>query len=254
MSTNHLDRESLIGYVNRTLDDAERESIENHLLDCPLCRGNLIEEELRQRWFAGELNAVIGSAAPSERMSFASVRPQLEGRRPKQSPWLRLAVSRPLAYALVGLLLSLIGVWKIIDAGALFASPQKLGAYPTIACFFFLLASVEGFDKAILIRPRFIIVALVSGILWLGTALIGLLNIQAIIELSIGVVVALGGNAAEATPIAMLAALVAAMFYIGLVIGGADYHLKNLGQPRSWKVFSITLLIQLLILILPYLV
>jgi hypothetical protein len=66
-------------------------------------------------------------------------------------------------------------------------------------------------------------------------------------------VVALGGRAAEAGPVAILAVMGAVLLYIGVVIGGADYHYRNIGQPGSWKLFSITLLGQLFILILPYL-
>ena len=67
-------------------------------------------------------------------------------------------------------------------------------------------------------------------------------------------VVALGGNTSEATPIAIIAVLIGAMLYIGVIIGGGEYHYRNIGQPGSWKLFSITLLGQLFLLIIPYLV
>jgi hypothetical protein len=66
-------------------------------------------------------------------------------------------------------------------------------------------------------------------------------------------VVAMDGPNATAGLIAIIAVLVGAMLYTGFVIGGAEYHYKNLGQPGSWKLFIFTLLGQLFILILPYL-
>ncbi len=37
---------------------------------------------------------------------------------------------------------------------------------------------------------------------------------------------------------------------IAVLIGGAEYHYKHLGQPQSWKVFSWTLALELSILVL----
>ena len=44
-----------------------------------------------------------------------------------------------------------------------------------------------------------------------------------------------------------------AMVYIAVVIGGGEYHYRRIGQPSSWKVFSFTIVGQLFILILPFL-
>ncbi|HLF87349.1 MAG TPA: hypothetical protein VI451_00250 [Anaerolineales bacterium] len=254
MKTNHLDLDSLTGYIYYTLDDATREGIDVHLLNCPTCRGRLTEQELKQRKISEELNAVIRQATPSNRMSFAAISNRLQIRHPFRLFWGRLVLSTPLALAGVGLLLAVLGLWQFLEVRTLSTPSQQLGTFPTLACFLFMLASVEEFDKTFSIRSRFIITILVAGILWLGSVFIGLLNIIVIRDLAILATVAFGGKAVEAGPVAILAVMVAAMFYIGVVIGGAEYHYRNVGQPNSWKLFSITLLVQLFILILPYLI
>ena len=131
---------------------------------------------------------------------------------------------------------------------------QPLGAFPPSACFFLTLASVEQFDRSLSLRPRRAITWAVASILWLGSAFIGLLDLLVLRDLAIMAVIAMDGRNATAGPIAIIQLLLGAMLYIGFIIGGAEYHFKNIGLPGSWKLFSITLLGQLFILILPYLI
>jgi hypothetical protein len=253
MKTIHLDHASLTGYIYGTLDDAQREDIDAHLTICPVCRGKLDEQQQYMRQISNELSVTINQAWPSNQMSFAAIANQLQANRLSWNLWQRIEFTAPVALALSGLLLSLLGLWQYINLHDLTASSRQFSTLPTLACFFLLLASVEEFEKAFTIRPRFALIVLVSVILWLGTALIGLLNIIVIRDLTIMAVVAAGGKAAEAGPVVILAVMGAALLYIGFVIGGAEYHYRNVGQPNSWKLFSITLLGQLFILILPYL-
>ena len=249
----HLTQESLTDYIYRTLDDAKRESIDEHLLGCPTCRGRLAEGERRQRQISNELSAAVNIAAIPKQMSFAKIAPRLGSRRIFRIPWRSPALSTSLAFTLIGLILALTGLWQVIGHGTAAPTPH-IGAFPPLACFFFMLASVEEYDKAAFsVRPRFVVIALATVILWLGTAIIGVFNFLVLRDLAIAAVVALGGGAAEALPAAMMAAYFGGgTLFILAVIGGAEYHLKNIGQPRSWKLFSITLLVQLFILILPY--
>jgi hypothetical protein len=252
----HLDMETLSGYLYRTLDDARRESIDEHLVGCPACREKLAQGEGRYQQISNSL-AGLNHQAPSERMSYGALTPRLASRGASRRPaWMggnAPALSTSLALTVAGLLLSVAGLWQVIAGGNPLAGGGQIGALPPLACFFFLMASVDGFERAAFtIQPRYALVLSVSGILWLGTAIIGIFNIFAFGDLAIAAVVALGGGKAEAGPAAMLAVLAGGVVFIIAVVGGADYHLKNLGQPQSWKVFSITLLVQLLILLLPY--
>jgi predicted anti-sigma-YlaC factor YlaD len=254
MKTRHLRSEELTGYIYRTLDDAQREIIDAHLVDCPACRASLTEQELRQRQVANELRSVLGAATPSAQMSFCTIRAQLQTRQKGWHFWSRLATFAPITLAITGLLLAFLGLWQVIGVRISTTTELSFGTFPTIACFFLVLASVEQFGQTYSLRPRFLLIALVAILLWLGSAFIGLLNLIVIQDLAIMAVITLGGSAADATPIAMMAVIVGALVYIGVVFGGGEYHYHNVGQPGSWKVFSLTLLGQLFLLILPYLI
>jgi len=57
MKTKHLTPDGLTGYIYGTLDDAQREVMNAHLMECPVCRANLAEQELWQRQISNELGA-----------------------------------------------------------------------------------------------------------------------------------------------------------------------------------------------------
>ena len=254
MKNIHLTPDALAGYIYRTLDDAHRETLDAHLLDCPTCRARLAEHEVRQRQISNELRSRLTFAVPSPQMNFAVIAPQLQNRHFRQNIWLDRVIIVPTSLALTGLVFALFGLWHAISTQAFTSPAQPLGAFPSLAGFFLTLASVEQFDHSLSIRPRRAIAWIVALILWLGSAFIGLLDLIALRDLAILAVIAMDGHNATAGPIAILAVLFGAMLYIGFVIGGAEYHYKNIGQPGSWKLFSITLLCQLFILILPYLI
>ena len=121
-----------------------------------------------------------------------------------------------------------------------------------MACFFLMFVSIDQFDRSYSIRPRFILAVILAVILWLGTLIIGILNLFVIIDLVVAGFLALGGSRASATFVAILTVFLFTLVYIGVVIGGAEYHYKNIGQPRSWKLFIWTLTIQLFIMVLPF--
>ena len=249
----HLNPDELTGYIYRTLDDTRRESIDAHLLHCPTCRASLTQQELWQRQISHEMSAELKAATPSEQMTFAAIAPLVQTRPTGLNLWPSLATFAPVSIALIGLLFAFLGLWQVIDMQAITIPIRPLGAFPTLASFALVLASVQQFDHTFSLQPRLAITWLVAAILWLGSAIIGLLDMIVIRDLAIMAVIALEGGRAQAGPIAIMAVMFGAMLYIGLVIGGAEYHYKNIGQPGSWKFFSITLLLQSFILILPYL-
>lgn len=253
MTNHHIGDENLIGYVYRTLNDAEREIIDDHLIDCQICRARLDEYEARQRQVDYELRAAINAAAPSRKMNFAAISPRLQRNR-IQIIWPRISAAVPVPIAIIGLLFSLYGFWQIFSSLSLSTMPRQPGALSTLACFCLMFVSMDQFDRSYSIRPRFIITVLLTFILWLGTAVIGLLNIIVVRDLVLMTCIASGASPAGAGATTILAMIVSAVLYIGAVIGGAEFHYRRIGQPSSWKLFSWTIVIQLLIMILPYLV
>ena len=253
MKTKHLTPDELTGYIYSTLDDAQREIMNTHLSECAICRSKLAAQELWQRQISNELGAAIKVALPSSQMSFAAIAPRLQNQHIRQNIWLDRVIVVPTTLAVAGLVFALLGLWQAIGTQAFTSHAQPLGAFPPLAGFFLTLASVEQFDRSHSLWPRRAITWAVTVILWLGSAFIGLLDLLVLRDLAIMAVIAMDGRNAAAGPIAILTVLLGAMLYIGFIIGGAEYHYKNIGLPGSWKLFSITLLVQLFILILPYL-
>ena len=248
----HLTHEQLVSYVENMLSDAQREVFDRHLTGCPICRGRITAYKTYQRQIQNEIKAEINAVSPPEAISFAQVSPRLKKRR---NFWQRFSVSAPLVAASLGLVLTLIGVWQTLmsafplrmDPGNPFAAPL-----PALACFFFMFVSIDQYDRSVSIRPRFILSILLSLILWLGSSTLGLLNIIVVRDLTIAAYIFSGGSPEGASIIAILTVIVAAMAVIGVIIGGAEFHYKHLGQPSSWKLFVWTIAIQLLIMVLPY--
>ena len=254
MMTKHLTQDNITGYIYNSLDDGNREIMDAHLLDCQACRANLNEQKFIQRQITNELDAILKESSPSPDMNFIAIATELQANQRKLNLWPRLNAIAPLTVAFLGLLFAIIGLWQAYIGEAIANPAQPLGTFPTLACFFFMLASVGQFDRSIKYQPRFIFTWVAVLILWIGSAFIGLLNLIVIRDLTIMAVTALGGSAADAAPITIIAVMIAALFYIGIVIGAGEYHYRNIGQPGSWKLFSIVILGQLFIMIIPYLI
>ncbi len=253
MTTNkHISEEKLMGYIYRTLSDAERESFDKHLSDCPTCWARLADHELRHRQISGSLETAINEVSPSRKMNFAAIAPRLQRRRAQPQFWRRFSLAAPLAMAVGGLVLAFFGLWQNLGAFFVPQPPSPLGTLPTLACFCFVFVSMDQFDRAFAMRSRFIIMAMLAFMLWLGTLVIGLLNILVIRDLVLTACVSAGYKPAETGVAAILAVLVSAVIYIIVIIGGAEYHYKRIGHPSSWKLFSWTIVMQLFIMVLPY--
>lgn len=77
----HLTTEQLIDYVHRALTDAQRESMNRHLNECPRCRTRLDAERQRQRRIHHELKSALRDKRPSSHASFAAIQPKLNRSR-----------------------------------------------------------------------------------------------------------------------------------------------------------------------------
>src|SRR5689334_9561385 len=139
MKTNHLTLNELTGYIYSTLDDAQREAMNAHLLDCPICRTNLANQEARQRHISNDLKAALNFASPSMQMNYAAIAPRLQNARPGWNTWLDRTVFVPTALVLTGFIFAVLGLWHAISQQA-FITSQPLGAFPTLSCFFLALA------------------------------------------------------------------------------------------------------------------
>lgn len=105
--------------------------------------------------------------------------------------------------------------------------------------------------------PNRVLVSGVTFILWLVTGALAFWEMVVIREMALRTyarffpgdtssVAAYEGGVALGTWIMVPLVILA----IAVLIGGAEYHYKHLGQPQSWKVFSWTLALELSILVL----
>ena len=98
---------------------------------------------------------------------------------------------------------------------------------------------------------------LVALFLWAATAALGLLEIVVIREMALRVYARFGVDGAVSNShywggvaLGNWLLLVLAIVWIGVVIGGGEYHYKYLGQPKSWRLFARTFAAELSILVL----
>jgi hypothetical protein len=113
--------------------------------------------------------------------------------------------------------------------------------------------------------------ALAASGLWLITALLGIWNMIVLPDAVVRIFarfVSESANAGarpwwdivnpayaywQATSIWQWALFVLALAWIAVVIGGAEYHYRHVGQSNSWRLFRLTILVELLMLSLPLL-
>jgi len=95
--------------------------------------------------------------------------------------------------------------------------------------------------------------------LWAATAVIGLLEINIIVELVLRTYARFwadygiyGSDYWGGVVIRQALLILLGLSWIALVIGGGEYHAKKLGQPKSWKLFGRTLAVELAILALTF--
>jgi predicted anti-sigma-YlaC factor YlaD len=250
-SNQHIQEEKLIGYIYRTIHDADREIIDDHLVDCQICRTRLTTHQVFQRKIDAELRAEINGLTPPSRMNFTAIAPRLQ-RRGIRFAFPGFSIAVPVTLTLVGLVLAVTGLWQMVSSFSIYQPASQVGALPALACFCLMFVSMEQFDRSHSLRSRFIVSVILAALLWLGTAVLGFLNILVVRDIVLILFIDAGRSVAEAGSVAILAIITAAIAFIIMVIGGAEFHYRRIGQPSSWKVFLGTIILQLLVLITPY--
>jgi outer membrane protein assembly factor BamB len=79
--THHLTNDQLNSYLHQTLTDAEREALDRHLAECPVCRARLDGHEALQRRIRYGLATELRGVQPSPRMRFVTIAPRLKRSR-----------------------------------------------------------------------------------------------------------------------------------------------------------------------------
>jgi len=94
-------------------------------------------------------------------------------------------------------------------------------------------------------------------ILWAATAALGLFEIWVVRKMALRVFARffVDGSASQydywgGIALGNWVVFILAVVWIGLVIGGGEYHYKYVGQPKSWRLFARTSAVELSILVL----
>lgn len=250
-ANHHIPNDVLIAYLYHTLTDAARETIDAHLQTCSECRARLGSHQEHYQRVGREINLTLDQATPPIGMQFERILPRLQ-HRSARGTFPALLDSLPIGVSMAGLALALVGLWKILPTFSFTQPSQVSSAFPTLACFCLMFVSMDQFDRSYNLRPRYIISALLAVLLWIGTAVLGFLNLVAVRDIALIALTDLGSSPQEAGFLTILAVLIAALGFIAVVIGGAEYHRQRIGHPSSWKTFIWTIAIQLLVLLVPY--
>lgn len=81
MMGRHLSDNDLNGYIHQTLTDAQRESMDRHLIDCPTCRARMDAAKQLQQHIRLELDTALRHLPPSTQAGFRQTRANLHQRR-----------------------------------------------------------------------------------------------------------------------------------------------------------------------------
>jgi hypothetical protein len=257
---NHVSEEQLIGYVQRTMTDVQREVIDQHLTSCGPCRARLDEHQAFQRRIRQDLSADLRQMAPSSRMTFRPVAPLLVPNR-LQHRRLRAAAPQIVrgAAALGGLALAAVTLavgirwadmtWPDVPVDAATRTPL-----PALACLLFSIPVLANYrEEGALLSSRLLTYG-VTVVLWLGTALVGLYEIFVMRELLYHVYVLLGGrDPGVAAALGAWGVMLLALVWIGAFLGGGEYHYQHVGEAPSWRLFGWTIAVEVTILALAYL-
>mgnify|MGYP001133791860 CR=1 FL=1 len=95
---------------------------------------------------------------------------------------------------------------------------------------------------------------LLAVVLWIATCALGLLEIYLLQEMVLRIYVRFGRDYFSGLSIRNAVVLILAVLYIAFTVGTGEYHYREVGQRKSWRLFGWTIAVQLAILLLCYFV
>jgi hypothetical protein len=251
---NHLNDDELIAHIHRTLTDEQREWMDRHLADCPSCRARLGDQEALRQHIRYSLLADLRAVRPPDDMRFRAISPHLERRHSSARLWQPIFFGVNSLMALAGLAIAFLGSLGSMQEFLSGSTQISATSLPLVASFLFAIPVIGNYFESRVVKPRMILSTILSVILWIGTAIVGLQNILDIRKIFILSTARFGGGPALTESLSIFVVFISAMLWIVLVIGGGEYHYKRIGQRSSWKLFGWTIAGQLSILILSHII
>jgi hypothetical protein len=99
-------------------------------------------------------------------------------------------------------------------------------------------------------KPRALAPSLLAIVLWLVSFVLGLQAIYDLTQLIAVMRVALGTSLEDARMATPVLAFFLALVLLIFIIWSTEYHLKRVGKPESWRLFGLTIAVELMIILL----
>jgi hypothetical protein len=103
-------------------------------------------------------------------------------------------------------------------------------------------------------KVRQIASAVIATVLWVVTAGLGLEAIYIGKELFYLIYLRLGGSIDPAERYALLLVFFLGLVYLVFIVSTTEYHRKRIGRPESWRLFGLTLAVEVSLVVLYYLI
>lgn len=102
-------------------------------------------------------------------------------------------------------------------------------------------------------KPRNLLPGLLAIVLWLIQFGLGLQAIYDLMQILALIRVALGGNLSDIQASTPVVVFFLALLMLIYTIWSTEYHIKRVGKPESWRLFGVTIAVELSIILLNYL-
>jgi len=103
-------------------------------------------------------------------------------------------------------------------------------------------------------KARQISSSLLAIVLWLVSFGLGLQGIYILTQIVALIYVSLGGSIDAAERSVLVLAFFLALGFLIFIVASTEYHLKRIGKPESWRLFSWTIAVELSLLVLYYII
>jgi len=103
-------------------------------------------------------------------------------------------------------------------------------------------------------KARQISSSLLAIVLWLVSFGLGLQGIYILTQIVALIYVSLGGSIDAAERSVLVLAFFLALGFLIFIVASTEYHLKRVGKPESWRLFSWTIAVELSLLVLYYII
>jgi len=240
MKRPHLTPQEINAYMHNTTTDADRESLDRHLALCQLCQTRLQAEQEFKGSLTEAIQRQVLTFEPKGSLDFEGISAEMHRHR-KSYPDFQYGVSG--ISALAGILLVILSIFQV-------GSQAGGEVLPVFACACFTLP-LYTVSSARQISTRQLWIILVSVLLCVGIAMLGLYEIYLVQQLTYRVLYFFSADHSISAAFSGISLILAACGWVIAVIGNLDFQIKHRQDKNAWRMLRWTLLVESFILLLP---